>query len=370
MRISAFALGLFVALALTAAALPARADSLDDYLHAEMTKRRVPGLAVAIVDRGKVVKQTVRGLASVELGVPMTARISFPLASLSKVFTGAAAMKLVERGQLSLDDPVSKTLRDLPPAWAKVTVRQCLDHATGLPDLLDDSEQLRADDRDVLLRKLAQLPVEPPGTRAKYNQTGYMLISMLIERISGQPFQEFVAREIFGPAGMTSTRYADGRDIVPQQTTWYTTYVPSADRRYFAFDAGIPVQSSSEIFVNLVTYPAFMRAGAGVVSTIGDLVRFEQALESGRVLSAESLRATLTPARLGDGTTNAFSLGWAIGDSDGRKLMAFGGANTVAYWRFPEQHVAIIVLTNLQGSDPHGLAGEIARRYFSSRSAP
>ena len=66
----------------------------------------------------------------------------------------------------------------------------------------------------------------------------------------------------------------------------------------------------------------------------------------------------------------ASSLGWAIGESDGRKLMAFGGANTVAYWRFPEQHVAIVVLTNLQGSDPHGLAGEIARRYFSSRSAP
>jgi CubicO group peptidase (beta-lactamase class C family) len=366
MQVSTFALRLLASLALVAA-MPVQADSLDDYLRAEMTKRRIPGMAVAIVDQGKVVKQTALGLASVELAVPMTARISFPLASLSKVFTGAAVMKLVERGQVSLDDPISRTLTNLPPAWAKVTVRQCLDHATGLPDLLDDSEQLRADDRDVLLRKLAQLPVEPPGARAKYNQTGYMLISMLIERVSGQPFQEFVAREVFKPADMTSTRYADGRDIVPQQTTWYTTFVPSADRRYFAFESGMPMRSSSEIFVNLVTYPMLARAGGGVVSTIGDLIRFEQALEAGRVLSAQSLAATLTPARLGDGSTNAFSLGWAIADRDGRKLMAFGGANTVAYWRFPDQHVAVIVLTNLQGSEPHALAGEIANQYFRSR---
>jgi CubicO group peptidase (beta-lactamase class C family) len=368
MQVSTFALRLFAALALLTAA-PGYADSLDDYLQAEMTKRRIPGLAVAIVDRGKVVKQTVRGLASVELGVPMTARISFPLASLSKVFTGAAVMKLVERGQISLDDPVSKTLTELPPAWAKVTVRQCLDHTTGLPDLLDDGEQLRADDRDVLLRKLAQLPVEPPGARAKYNQTGYMLISMLIERVSGQPFQEFVVREVFKPVDMASTRYADGRDIVPQQTTWYTTFVPSADRRYFAFESGMPVRSSSEIFVNLVTYPMLARAGGGVVSTIGDLIRFEQGLEAGRVLSAESLRATLTPASLADGKANTFSLGWAIADQGGRKLMAFGGANTVAYWRFPDQHVAVIVLTNLQGSEPHALAGEIANQYFRAKPA-
>jgi hypothetical protein len=104
-----------------------------------------------------------------------------------------------------------------------------------------------------------------------------------------------------------------------------------------------------------------------VVSTIGDLVRFEQGLEEGRVLSNEGLRATLSPARLADGGTSSFSLGWAIAERDGRRLMAFGGANTVAYWRFPDQHVAVIVLTNLQGSDPHALAGEIASQYFRNR---
>jgi D-alanyl-D-alanine carboxypeptidase len=364
-------------LLLVLSGLPAYADAVDDYVLAEMAKRRIPGLALAVIEHGKVSKQKAYGYASVELHAPAELQNVYPLASITKVFTAAAVMKLVDRGALSLDESVTQKLTALPPGWKPVTVRHCLDHMSGLPDSIDEYERVRASSGDELLHRLAELPFEKPGNQSRYNQTGFVLLAMLIEKVSGQSLEDFVTAEILRPLGLNDTRYADMRDIVPHRVTWYTNFVPSEDRKGFAWAAGMPQRSATELYVNDATYPKLMHAGGGLVSSLGDLIKFDQAIDAGRALSPQSVRATLAPVKLNDGVTSLYSLGWTVGNSrgwipgdtdEGFHFMACGGANTVAYWRFPDDHVTVIVLTNLQGSDSHTIALNIAKRYIRKSS--
>jgi CubicO group peptidase (beta-lactamase class C family) len=351
----------------------AHADAVDDYVVAEMAARRIPGLALAIVDHGRVVKEKAYGYANLELKAPATLDNVYAIASLTKVFTAAAVMKLVDRGSLTLDEPVTTKLTNLPASWNKVTVRQCLDHMSGLPDALDELEHLRGTDLDGLLRNLAQLRPEKPGDRSMYNQTGYILLATLLEKISGQSLEDFVKAEILEPLGMKDTRYADSRDVVPHRVTWYSTFVPSEDRKEWQWVAGMPQRSATDLYVNYATFPALMHCCGGLVTTLDDLIRFDRGIDAGKTMSPQTLRATLMPAKLNDGTTSLFSLGWTVGNSrgwlpgdtrEGLNFMAFGGANSVAHWRFPDRQLTVIVLTNLQGSDAHTIALKIAYDYL------
>ena len=168
---------------LTLAAWPtvnsiARADAVDDYVRSEMSKRRIPGLSLAVIRDDKVLKEAAYGVASVELGAPVTLDKSYPLASMTKIFTAAAIMQLVESGRISLDESVTKILPQLPAKWGAVTIRHCLSHTSGLPDILTDgiNGTTISGDWDAALKALAKMPAQEPGERSVYNQTGYVLL--------------------------------------------------------------------------------------------------------------------------------------------------------------------------------------------------
>jgi CubicO group peptidase (beta-lactamase class C family) len=222
---------LVLSLAPSAVARPARvpaARELDAYVRREMRRRHIPGLSLAVLRGARVVRLKGYGLASVEQGVAAAAETVYQLASTTKVFTGAAVMLLAEEGKLSLDDSVTKLLPGLPAAWGGVTVRQCLTHTSGLPDasLSDDTDEVIAPTRAEALVKLAALPfVSRPGEKWEYNQTGYVLLGMLVERLSGLSFEEFLARRFFRPLGMTRTSFGDSGEVVPGRATLYTRYV-------------------------------------------------------------------------------------------------------------------------------------------------
>lgn len=163
--------------------------------------------------------------------------------------------------------------------------------------------------------------------------------------------------------------YADARDVVPNRVTWYSTFVPSEDRKGWHWVAGMPERSATDLYVNESTYPQLMHCCGGLATTIDDLIRFDRGIDAGQVMTAATLQATLKPVKLNDGTASLFSLGWTVGNSrgwlpadtrEGLNFMAFGGANSVAYWRFPDRQLTVIVLTNLQGSDAHTIALKIA----------
>jgi len=357
--------GLTLAL-LTFLPATARPDEVDDYIQAEMQKRRIPGLTLAVTRDGKVVKQKAYGQANVELAVPATPETVYQIASTTKTLTAAAVLKLVEEGKLSLDDSVTKWLPEAPAAWAGVTVRHCLTHTSGLPDIVVDpcSLELVADTREEAIKKLAGMPVvAKPGETWSYNQTGYVLLGMIIEKIAGVRFEEFLQQRFFGPLSMTSTRFGDAREIVPGRASLYT--------RIESCDAKTGPKLSDRIYAAqpAYLYNPYMHTGAGINTTAGDLVKWNLALDEGKVLKPATLTEMWSAARLADGQvfrfggTEGYAHGWAVDDRPGHKAVGHSGGASTAYWRFLDDKLTVIVLTNLQGSDPDSLARGVAALY-------
>ncbi|MCB7129449.1 MAG: beta-lactamase family protein [Candidatus Brocadiales bacterium] len=341
-----------------------RADQIDEYVRAEMKHRRIPGMALAIVKDGKVVKQQAYGLASVELNVAARPKTVFLLASLTKTFTSAAILLLIEDGKFSLDDSVTKFLPDLPASWAPVTVRHCLSHTSGLPDIWKEGVKYIADTRRNALQQLAAMPVKKPGAKAVYNQTGYMLLGMIIEKVTGTTFEEFIIRRLLRPLEMTSTRYGDARDIVPERSSMYTILEPSLDRIWWLVRDDEPVVSPDRVYSTVCyVWPRFQFTGVGLNSNIEDMTKWELALASGRVLKSPALDETATPFILNDGENARWGLGWRVGTRNGHRTMMMGGGWATVHLRLPDDDLSVIVLTNLQGSDPGSLAMGVAGMY-------
>jgi CubicO group peptidase (beta-lactamase class C family) len=221
----------------------ARADTTDDYVHAEMAKRKIPGLSLAVIREGQVIKESAYGLASIELGVRARLDTSYPLASMTKNFTAAAIMLLVEEGRLSLDEPVIKILPELAAKWRTVTIRHCLSHTSGLPDaVLDGINTITVNgDRDTLLEDLAKMPTQPAGERSVYNQTGYVLLGMVIEKTAGMSYEQLVESRLFKPAGITEARFGDAWVIIPGRTAFDTALDVTPDHVKFLVRDGNPV---------------------------------------------------------------------------------------------------------------------------------
>lgn len=357
-----------------AAAQPARADSLDQVATREMAARKIPGLSIAVIDEGRIVKQASYGLASVELGVPVTNATLFTLASTTKEFTAVAIMALVEDGRLSLDESVRTYLPELPAAWAPVTIRHCLSHTSGLPDGVA-ADQVNiiplAGDREGLLKMLAEKPIGEPGVKASYNQTGIMLLGDIITRVSGKPYKSFIEERLLKPAGITDMKWGDSWDIVPGRASLYTALEPSPDRAKLALDdKGRPVFSKSRIYAfGAKGAPDWMTPAIGLNTSIESLARWEAALWSGKVIKPASLAMMGKAYGLRDGKPGAFGLGLIPGRQGDRPTVSSGGGAAVWVTTLPDSHLTAIVLTNLQASSPQSLVAEILDAYLLAKSA-
>lgn len=176
--------------------LSAQTDSIDVFIKNEMQKRKIPGLQLAIIKDGKIIKTGNYGLANVQDSVPVSDKTVFTINSITKAFTGVAIMQLVEAGKLELSAPVSGYLTDLPVAWKAVTIQQLLSHTSGIPDIVDEEEAvLISPDPEEAWKKVLASPMDfIPGEKFSYNQTNYLLLGRVIDKLSGMPFQEFIIR--------------------------------------------------------------------------------------------------------------------------------------------------------------------------------
>lgn len=364
-RLLLLSAALLVSLAPCAGARVPPAREVDAYVRREMRRRHIPGLSLAVLRDGRVIKRKGYGLASVELGVSATADTVYQLASTTKVFTGAAVMLLAEEGKLSPEDPVTKLLPELPAAWSGVTVRHCATHTSGLPDaaLSDETDEVIAPTRAEALRKLAALPfVGRPGERWEYNQTGFVLLGMIIERLSGLSFEEFLARRFFRPLGMSRTSFGDSADVVPWRSTLYTRYVLEGGK---LVDAPDRRPRTTEF-----RYPVYLHPGAGLNSTAADMAKWDAALSAGRVLKRSTLASMWTAAKLGDGrvfrfdeSTMGYGAGWLVDDAPGHRSAGHSGGDATAYIHFIDDRLSVVVLTNYQGAAPDEIAGGVAALY-------
>jgi len=205
---------LFVPVCVTAQRLTS--DSVDVFIKTKMQQRNIPGLQLAVIRQGNIVKQNSYGLASLEHDILATDQSMFSINSITKAFVGVAIMQLTEEGKLKVDDPISMYLDSLPESWKGITVKQVLTHTSGLPDIIDAKEDVLGDgDEFKAWEAVKTLPLEfKAGEKFSYNQTGYVILGKIINKLSGMHFTKFIEDRQFRIADMKLTRFADSYDVV------------------------------------------------------------------------------------------------------------------------------------------------------------
>jgi CubicO group peptidase (beta-lactamase class C family) len=323
-------------------------DGVDAYVERYLRKRHAPGASVAVIKDGKVLLSKGYGLADVELGVPATDKSVYQLASVSKTFTAAAVMLLVREGKLALADKVSQRLSDVPAAWEGVTIRQLLNHTSGIKSytsVQDFNQRPRQDfsQREVL-DFVAKAPLEfAPGEKWNYSNTGYFLLGMLIEKASGQSYAEFMAQRIFRPLGMQRTRVNDLRAVIHDRARGYQW-------------------DGRELKNGEYVSPTQPFSAGALVSTVQDLVKWDAALSAGKLLDQATLDEMWTPTPLKEGQAD-YGYGWQLGKVNGRRLVSHGGGIpgfSTQLSRFVDDGLTVIVLINSDGASADRLARGIA----------
>ncbi|HWS62478.1 MAG TPA: serine hydrolase domain-containing protein [Steroidobacteraceae bacterium] len=342
-------------------------DDLRDYLKKEMHELGIPGMQVAVVRHQKIVFLAALGIAEVGNAVPVNNKTVFPIASATKAFTGVALMQLVENGKLELAAPISRYIDGLPVSWQRVTIRQLAAHISGLPNIVNNDTgelvtgvQIAAvgeSDVDAAWSKVQALPIEfSPGEKYSYNQTNYILLGKVIDKLSGQPFTQFIKEQQLDPAGMRSTVYADDSEVVPHRARSYSN---------IRFNKDGQMEHRSNLTEQYVRFPPQFLTAAGLTTNAEDLAHWIIALERHRLLKQESsLTALWTPSILNDGKNGTWGLGWPLfARPKHSSYVPFGGAKA-AFAVYPEDDVAVVILTNLQGSMPERFIDRVAAYYI------
>ena len=358
--------GTFVAL-LAAAQTGAAQDksaAVDAFLKGEMAKRKIPGLAVAVVRGGKLEKVAQYGSANLELAVPVTDQTLFQINSTTKSFASVAVLMLAEAGKFTLDAPIGDHLDSLPPAWRPVTIRQLLNHTSGLPDIVDNPMTGTMLARNVpdALRLLADKPAMfARGTSWSYNQTNYMLLAMLIEKKSGMPFARFCLEKELAPLGVTQARFGDSRVMVPGRATGYTKYNT----------AGGKVRVLDQVENTWYEFEPFLYTAAALNISARDFGSWVAGVMAGKLISRSSLEEIWKPTRLADGTIYhiegtplAYGLGWPLVDRTPHRAAGGSGGVRAGFFVYPEDDLAVVVLTNLMGAQPEDLIEGVAAVYL------
>lgn len=322
---------------------------MRDYIHQFMAERRIPGAQVAVVRKGSVVCLQSFGLANVEHKVPVTNESVFSINSMSKAFTGVAMMQLVEAGQLDLAAPISRYFDGVPESWRSVTVHQLATLSSGVPEIMfynaDSTIGVIGGGGEKEAWEAAYaLPMEfAPGQGYSYSQTNYGLLGRIIDRLSGKPFAEFIAERQFTVAGMSHTRYADDRDIIPNRAVSYASIHATGD-------------PSGGIYKMHLNWPPMLRTAAGMHSTAQDLASWIIALQRGSLIEqASSLETLRTPVPLHDGRPGIWGVGWLAAQRTTGLVSTPGGGGKAQIALYPDG-LAVILLTNLIGALPEHLA--------------
>lgn len=321
-----------------------------------MKERRIPGLQVAVIKDDRLVLSENYGFANVENRVPVTGQTLFPLNSGTKSFTGVAMMQLAEAGLVNLDAPVSLYLEDLPKAWRQIRVRQLLAHTSGLPDIVDQPGPVAGATEAGMWKAVKQQALEAPvGERFSYNQTNYGLLAQIIATQAKVTYGQYLAERQFAVADMPLTTFGDSYDLVPNAATIYSHF----PRRTLAPD------DASRLSHWVYDIPYSLHAGGGIQTTGGELARWVIALSTGRFISAASKRSMWTPEKLNSGVDGAWAAGWPVLAAAPKRQVAGIGGNRAAFIVYPDDGLAIIVLTNLVGGNPERFIPQIAEFYTS-----
>jgi CubicO group peptidase (beta-lactamase class C family) len=361
-------LALILGLAIQPALGNALDGAVDSYVSDVMAKRHIPGLALAVIRQGRIERLAAYGQASIEFAVPVTPTTLFNVASVTKSFTAVAVMKLVEAGKVSLDDSIGTYLQ-VPGRWRKVRIRDLLGHTSGLPDITKaPSPDLIADTPEKAMSLLRDRPLDfAPGTQYRYDQTDYMLLGLLIEKLSGMSYVRFCQTQLFAPAGLQNPQFGDSRTLIKNRGPVYSPYHWNSK--------GVPIPSGALEVLNGKS-PPMVYPNNGLNISVEDLARWLVALMNYKVIDKASLDALLSPLRFNNGSLSTIppspDYPWRAQAVGGLPLIpdeqhpAAGatGGPYAAYLLYPRDKLAVAVLTNTQESDQDSIVSDIARKYL------
>lgn len=321
---------------------------VEAFMRSEMHERQIPGLQVVVIKNRKVILSRSFGVASLQHDVPVTETSLFSINSATKSFTGVAIMQLAEGGKLNVGAPISRYLDGLPKDWQAVTVAQLLNHTSGIPNIIDRrTGKLLGGEPEVAWKTVQTLPMEfISGQRFSYNQTNYLLLGKIIDALSGEPFTAFIQRRQFDEVKMSRSGFGDSLDVIKDKA-----------HSYFVAGDGTGLKNVHEEF------PAYLRTGAGINTTATELARWIIALQQGRLLNAESRRQLWSPTSFTDGKPAPWALGWPTIRRTGHRAVAGIGGARSAFYVYPDDELAVIILTNLSGAQPEQLIDTVAGFY-------
>jgi CubicO group peptidase (beta-lactamase class C family) len=350
---------LFVCLLFTCATLALSQSSLDsavaEYVKAEMERQHIPGLALLVTRDGKVVRSEGFGLANVEVQVPVKPETIFQSGSVGKQFTATAVMMLVEAGKIGLNDPLTKYFPEAPPSWKNVTVRELLSHTGGFGDYPKDFNFRKDWTEPQLLKLVESIPLAyPPGTKWEYSNLGYLTLGILIHRVSGEFYGDFLRQRIFQPLGMQATRIISEADIVPNRAAGYRLVKGELKNQEWVAPAMNTTADGSLYF------------------SIVDLSRWDAALYEGKLLKRSSFDLMWTPVKLKNGQSNkaGYGFGWFIEERNGHRCIHHDGSwqgFETAIDRYVDDHLSVVALTNLAGAKPGEITKHVAEMYLQDK---
>ena len=334
---------------------PATTAAVTEYVKAEMQRQHIPGLSLLVVKAGKIIRAEGFGLANVELQVPVKPETIFQSGSVGKQFTATAVMMLVEEGKIGLDDPLTKFFPDAPAAWNGVTVRELLSHTAGFGDYPKTFDFRKDWTEDEELRLIENIPLAyPPGTKWDYSNFGYVTLGILLHRVTGEFYGDFLQQKIFQPLGMSSTRIISEADIIPNRSAGYRLVKGELKNQEWV----APVVNTT--------------ADGSLYFSITDLAKWDAALYTEKLLKRSSLDLMWTPVKLKDGQPNTgnYGFGWFIDQRNGHRCIHHDGAwqgFETAIDRYVDDHLTVVALTNLEGAKPGEITQHVAELYLAEK---
>jgi len=308
-----------------------------------MQRCHVPAVAFGVFHDGKIERSGAYGLASVELNAPATLDTVFEIGSVTKQFTATLILMLTEQNKLNLNDRIDKHLANLPETWRGVTIHQLLNHTSGIPDIeeifgYDSYRNIYTYDQIIAVANSKKVDF-PAGTGMHYSNTGYFLLAHILENVEGRPYGDILRQRILSPIGMDHTRQSDPGDVISNRCAGYQLVGQGLRNR----DAMQP--------------SACLGAGT-IVSTIGDMAKWDSAITRHRFLSAEDQNLMWQKTRLPNGETKNYGFGWVIDDLRGHPCVEHAGGTagfSCDYRRFQDLGLSVVVFCSLYSGTDTGM---------------
>ena len=311
-----------------------------------------PGAAVMVIKNGKPIFKKAYGLANLENKTPVALATNFRLASVTKQFTAMCIMKLVQSGRLGYEHTLQQIFPEFPTYGDNITIRHLLQHTSGLiayEDLIPDTATVQVRDKDVLRMMMAQDSTYfPPGAQYRYSNSGYAVLAMIVEKVSGKSFAQFLQENIFQPLGMKNTiAHEKGISTVKNRALGYRQ------------------EGGQFIFADQSVTSAVLGDG-GIYSSVEDLLKWDRALYTEKLVKQEALVAAFAPGVLLDGKALEYGFGWRLDQFNGhRRVMHTGSTSGFrnVIQRYPDDNFTVIILTNRAAPEVAPLAEKLAELF-------